>query len=148
MPRLLEARRGSRPVRAGKVDPFPVAQLEPFQDLLSGTTDLATQWENISEHFDKVSELKAALETYGDATQFKKAVKQVLDPEAQGFVKSYGDAFNTLSEAVANLIQAKKFGQRSRSEYLKEIRHDIEYDSRLKKLIGVFGGADNLWRLV
>ena len=131
-----------------KVDPFPVAQLEPFQDLLSGTTDLATQWENISEHFDKVSELKAALETYGDATQFKKAVKQVLDPEAQGFVKSYGDAFNTLSEAVANLIQAKKFGQRSRSEYLKEIRHDIEYDSRLKKLIGVFGGADNLWRLV
>ena len=131
-----------------KVDPFPVAQLEHFQDLLSGTTDLATQWENISEHFDKVSELKAALETYGDATQFKKAIKQVLDPEAQGFVKSYGDAFNTLSEAVANLIQAKKFGQRSRSEYLKEIRHDIEYDSRLKKLIGVFGGADNLWRLV
>ena len=112
-----------------KVDPFPVTQLEPFQDLLSGTTDLATQWENISEHFDKVSELKAALETYGDATQFKKAVKQVLDPEAQGFVKSYGDAFNTLSEAVANLIQEKKFGQRSRSEYLKEIRHDIEYDS-------------------
>lgn len=31
-----------------KVDPFPVAQLEPFQDLLSGTTDLATQWENMA----------------------------------------------------------------------------------------------------
>ena len=75
----------------------------------------------------------------------KEKIKNIEDKETK---KIYNSASVEMSNAVNDLLNQEKIGQKPRKVYLENIRSDIVHDSRLKNIVRVFGSADALYRCI
>jgi CRISPR system subtype II-B RNA-guided endonuclease Cas9/Csx12 len=87
------------------------------------------------------------------ATKYFNALKDnlldaYLENAGKNEKKRYENALKTMKEAANLIIQQEKFGHKHRKIYLKNIRSDIEKDSRLKDLRTLFNGGENLFRCI
>ncbi|MBQ3775044.1 MAG: type II-B CRISPR-associated RNA-guided endonuclease Cas9/Csx12 [Ruminobacter sp.] len=60
----------------------------------------------------------------------------------------YGSALKTMVDFVDKFIDQKEFGHKHRTEYLANIRKDIQKDSRLNDLIKLISGEDRLYNCI
>lgn len=60
----------------------------------------------------------------------------------------YGSALKTMTDFVDKFIDQKEFGHKHRTEYLANIRKDIQKDSRLKDLIKLASGEERLYNCI
>ncbi len=132
------------PLEAVRADVFaehPVLGL-----YFSAGRPLVDQWEEYTEDIENAAKFLAddEIPEPADFASFAES-EGLIDKDEK---KVYQKALATLRKNASNLANLRRLGHKPRAEYFKAVRQDLSRDSRLSKIVEVFGGVDRLARLI
>lgn len=150
---LLKRRGYSRPNADGEdLTPLEEVRADVFAAhpvlglYFSDARSLAEQWEDLTADLANARKFLDD-EQIPDEKDFAAfAVKEGLIDKSEK--TAYQKALSTLKANASNLCELRVLGHKSRSEYFKAIRADLEKDTRLTKIALAFGGVERLARLL
>ena len=126
------------------IEPEVFSEHEILGKYFYAGTDLAIQWETLSQDLGKISSLLAERLSEKD---FKKYLTGLI-PDDKNKVKHIISVFRTLIDEAESINMQCVLGHKHRTQYLADIQADMHRDTRLSKAAEAFGGVDRLWRLL
>lgn len=132
------------PLEAVRADVFAAHPV--LGHYFSPARPLLDQWEEHTADVDNAAEFLAddALPTPDDFADFAES-EGLIDKDDK---KAYKTALKKLLDNASSLANLRRLGHKPRAEYFKAVREDLARDSRLEKIVEVFGGVDRFARLI
>ena len=126
------------------IEPEVFSEHEILGKYFYAGTDLAIQWETLSQDLSKISSLLAERLSEKD---FKKYLTGLI-PDDKNKIKHIISVFKMLIDEAESINMQCVLGHKHRTQYLSDIHADMHRDTRLSKAAEAFGGVDRLWRLL
>lgn len=126
------------------IEPEVFSEHEILGKYFFAGTDLAIQWETLSQDLSKISSLLAERLSEKD---FKKYLTGLI-PDDKNKIKHIISVFKMLIDEAESINMQCVLGHKHRTQYLSDIHADMHRDTRLSKAAEAFGGVDRLWRLL
>ena len=120
------------------IEPEVFSEHEILGKYFYAGTDLAIQWETLSQDLSKISSLLAERLSEKD---FKKYLTGLI-PDDKNKIKHIISVFKMLIDEAESINMQCVLGHKHRTQYLSDIHADMHRDTRLSKAAEAFGGVD------